>query len=807
MLSLALAGPLAQDGQQPTFRVGVELVRLDIRVTDDLGRPVRDLRQDEVQIVENGEGRPVVFFQHVEEPTESPAEIATRTVSGEVSTNQGAARGHLYVLIFDQLHITPGNELRARIAAQNFVQRRLRRGDRVALYALPGPGPQIGFTGDGRRIAAELDKVRGMAQPQAFGALGSMTVQEAFEIIRGNERMLQRVTERLQSQSAPTDVLQRRADTQGIPFTELVHEDANTIANTADGETRRVLAMVADVLRPLRAIEGRKTILFISEGFEGARLAREIDEVAAAAAESYGVVYPLDVNRRGPDMTVDEPTGGNQAAGIHDRIAPLGALAAATGGSLVLDAAQHAEDAFGALADQSQDYYLVGFTPGAASLKERSTYHPVSVRVTRSSTHVSTRTGFVLADSGARMNSRQAIDRAMSAPFPQQALPIQYTTYVLRGKATGMHRVIVSLVAQLPVASAATSPPADVVFVVRSANDGHIVASGRDVIALPKQSEMRETMGTGRYQVQFEVPAGDYLMRAVVREPGGFVGSADRRFTVRALDGPALTSGDLVLSSVRGELPVRPTAYTGDGLSGVLELYGRTTDQVHDARVVVDLVPLGESETAVSGTADLQEVRTLAGGIAREARIELPLDGVTPGTYLARARVLAGAETAAEVVREVEIRSGRRPAETTAAAEPPFDPREVVNGTFGRRFATRLADAGSEEARDMLRALDRLAARDYPAAIAALQQNTTDGAAAFFLGWAYYGAGELRQAISAFRRAAFLDPQIVPAHLALADVYVRLSQPALAVQALRAGLVALPQSPELLDRLSRLEHR
>jgi hypothetical protein len=36
---------------------------------------------------------------------------------------------------------------------------------------------------------------------------------------------------------------------------------------------------------------------------------------------------------------------------------------------------------------------------------------------------------------------------------------------------------------------------------------------------------------------------------------------------------------------------------------------------------------------------------------------------------------------------------------------------------------------------------------------------------------------------------------------------VRLAQPALAVQALRAGLAALPQSVELLDRLSRIEQR
>src|SRR5207244_9989162 len=87
------ARPAATQDQTPSFRAGVELVRLDVRVTDGEGRPVRDLRQDEVRIEENGADRPVIFFQHIEEPAASYADIASRTVGSEVSTNQGAARG------------------------------------------------------------------------------------------------------------------------------------------------------------------------------------------------------------------------------------------------------------------------------------------------------------------------------------------------------------------------------------------------------------------------------------------------------------------------------------------------------------------------------------------------------------------------------------------------------------------------------------------------------------------------------------------------------------------------------------------
>src|SRR5262245_6496583 len=196
VLFAAAALTQAAPSQPPTFRAGIEMVRLDVRVTDADGRLLTDLRADEVEIIEDGQSRPIVLFQHVAEPTESFAEIASRTIAGEVSTNQGAARGHLYVLVFDQLHLTPGNEQRARLAAQRFVTTRLRPGDRVALYAVPGPGPQIGFTADTRRVATALNEIHGTAEATATGVIATMTRHEAFEIVRGNELILQRVADR-----------------------------------------------------------------------------------------------------------------------------------------------------------------------------------------------------------------------------------------------------------------------------------------------------------------------------------------------------------------------------------------------------------------------------------------------------------------------------------------------------------------------------------------------------------------------------------------------------------------------------------
>jgi tetratricopeptide (TPR) repeat protein len=141
-----------------------------------------------------------------------------------------------------------------------------------------------------------------------------------------------------------------------------------------------------------------------------------------------------------------------------------------------------------------------------------------------------------------------------------------------------------------------------------------------------------------------------------------------------------------------------------------------------------------------------------------------------------------------------------------------FDPRAIVNGAWALEYAMIVQGGSSPGAIAAQAGLDRLAAADYSSAIAAFQlsladpaQNSLEAPTALLLGWAYRGAGNDREAITAWRRAASADPMMVSVHLAIADAYVRLSQPALAVQALHTGLAALPGSRELLDALARLE--
>jgi tetratricopeptide (TPR) repeat protein len=330
---------------------------------------------------------------------------------------------------------------------------------------------------------------------------------------------------------------------------------------------------------------------------------------------------------------------------------------------------------------------------------------------------------------------------------------------------------------------------------------------------LPSKADEASATGVGAYRVHFEVPPGSYLMRTVVREPGGLVGSADRKLDVRGLSGPDVTVGDVVLGSATGALPVRARAYAQDGLTGMVETYGRSAEQLQALTVTATIVPIGVESAVATVRAELGETMNTGTGVIRRASFAVPLAGVAPGGYQARIKVSAGSETVADLTRELEVVAGSRPlpppAAGDAATRPPMRPEDVLNGDFIRSARAALGRSTAPPAVHATKGFELFATADYGAAAAelreALRLDQANAAVAFVLGWAYQEAGQSRQAIGAWRAAATIDPKMVPAHLALADGYMRMSERALAEQAIRAGLTAIPGSPELQAKLAQIQ--
>lgn len=850
------APPSAQS-DQTIFRAGVDVVRLDLRATDASGKPIPDLRPDEVEVIDDGGRQPIVLFQHIVASGRTYSEAAQRTIASEVSTNQGAPRGQLYVLVFDQLHITSGTEQKVREAAETFLRKRFRPEDRVAVFGLPGPGPNQPFTSSLSTAIAQLQGVRGDLQRVPTPGDRDMTVNEAYEILRGNDAVLTRFMTATNGVPDRTGIIPDVSGKTGggdtATLRQLIKDHANQVVADADADSRRFLDMMSQLLRGFRGIDGRKTVMVFSEGFHSDNVSRVIDDVAAASAETYSVVYSFDLNRRTQNLGT-MPIGSDVGAEISSRLEPLGTLSTETNGKLVIDALSHLDDALDALGEAEPDYYVIGFPASSAALASREQYRRVTVRVKRPGAHVSTRTGYVAGPPQTPADRRKTIDTALAAPFGQQGLRVEYTTYVGQSDRPGLQGVAVSLESELPISAARSNLSADVVFVVHDLRTGQVVASGTDQIALPHAPAPGSTTGRSLWRTRFDLNAGEYIMRCIVREPGGLVGSADRQFTVRALNGPDPATSDLVLGTPGDHLPVRTVAYTDDLLSGAVRVYGRSEAQLAGLSASLDLVSLAAAPTDESD----RPVRSIGGvvstarasdaGVLRDVTFTVPLSDVPAGSYVAHVVVRAGGEVVSDLRRQVEVASGTRPVSPDAKSGTAPGPdsmsasatpnakdvlrggvvkhiveqanrsdvalvRQAANEAASGRWSqveTSLATAlPADPDAGRLRALARFDRGDYAGSASDFEQlfdaSPNDANLAFVLGWARIGAGRQIAAASAFRSAAYLDPTLVPAHLALAETYLRLNQPALAVQALEAGLAKVPQSVELKQMLAGLK--
>ena len=261
---------------------------------------------------------------------------------------------------------------------------------------------------------------------------------------------------------------------------------------------------------------------------------------------------------------------------------------------------------------------------------------------------------------------------------------------------------------------------------------------------------------------------------------------------------------------------MRPAGYVDEGLAGAMEIYARRPSDLEDADVTIDLFQVGSDSPLRSVKADLGDTRPVSGGAARAANIAMPLTGVEPGEYVARATLRGHGETVTEVMRQVEVLPGRAPA-GPASLEERVTPLMVVNGELGHRFVARIketsndpgvanaldaasrgawdkviealpgADDGHGAAGHALRGLAFFAAARFEDAEQAMGRASAldpqSALASFFLGWIRVASGRRPEAISAWRQAVALDRTLVSAYLALADTV----REALAPRTRRAG--------------------
>jgi VWFA-related protein len=121
----------------PSFPAEVEVVTVDVVVTDGKRAPVTDLSREDFVVEEDGRPQAIESFEAVRVP---PPPTTATAPPPRVSTNQGRSlrRGRTYVLVFDDVNLTRLLAQQAKAAIADFLKSGTQAGDRVLLLSTSG---------------------------------------------------------------------------------------------------------------------------------------------------------------------------------------------------------------------------------------------------------------------------------------------------------------------------------------------------------------------------------------------------------------------------------------------------------------------------------------------------------------------------------------------------------------------------------------------------------------------------------------------------------------------------------------------
>jgi VWFA-related protein len=270
--------------QGPTVRIGSEEVLLDVVVRDKKGRPLTDLKADDIEVYEDGVKQQINSIRKVEK---------TDLIEGADASNNaaGAAPGYavdplrqinLVTMVFERLN----NEgrLLARDAAREFLKSELRRNVMVAVFALDQRLQVLQqFTNDGAKLSAAVDR--------ATGAASSKFAEQSEAIQRELENLL-RAQANLEAASGA-------GIGQAVVEARLAEVTTNMLRQTDDAQREQqgaaTVFSLLSLIRGQQRLAGRKTVLYFSEGLQlTPNLAPVFRDAVGAANRANVSFYAID---------------------------------------------------------------------------------------------------------------------------------------------------------------------------------------------------------------------------------------------------------------------------------------------------------------------------------------------------------------------------------------------------------------------------------------------------------------------------------------------------------------------------------
>jgi VWFA-related protein len=648
----ALCGTAAF-AQTPTFRLQVEYVEVDARVTDSNGNFVRDLTKEDFQILEDGKPQPLAAFSLVDIPT-GQAVSSSVSIESDVQSNERHFDGRVYVMILDDASTAPDRTARTRNASRGFIEQHLGANDLMAIVFTSATGEAAqDFTADKRLLLAAVDKFTGqevpertLAQPIGPGtfttgppAAGALPPQPLEPVVIGVNAC----------DPLPT-------------FTA-----AGNRESLADGNV--TVTTLGRVATWLNGITGRKkAVIFVSDGFvyDPSRLADDVRPTGRIGRTNLNI-YAVDM--RGPGVT-QTPTD------------QLTMLTENTGGFAVMDN-NDIDRGFDRIVAENSTYYMLAYYPSNA---RDGKVHPIDVRVKRPGVTVRARRAFAAptGDSpsprfAANVKTTSGTVGALNSPVPLSDLRMRM--FAAPFGATPQAQVLVGIDFVGPDLPLDTGGAVEIAYL---AVDAKGIEHGwrTDRLNLNLNAGMRTRVEQSGVRVLrlMQLPPGRYRLHVAAHDSARKLSGSllydldvpDLGKTDFAMSGVALMSksGAATVTAhvdeeIKAMLPGTPTAARSfpqdDELAVFAEVYDNGARPWHQVEVVTT-VRSAEGEVVFERTDDHEsnEFKGTRGALRHTTRI--PFKTFEPGSYVLSVEAKSSLDADRTIVRQVPF--------TVTAVEP-----------------------------------------------------------------------------------------------------------------------------------------
>ena len=389
LMAPSLHGQDRPKEQDDIVRISTELIQTEVMIFDRNGRFIPGLKADQFELTFNGSARALSFFDRiVTGSAREDAQIATaRGQSSESATATAAVtqRGRLLFFFLDDIHLSPASIARARVALNKFVDEDLDPGDQVAIVSTSG---QIGFLQQlsDNPVVLRLAISRLTSKPSGDAYTGKTQISEymASQVLDyGNRELFAALLEstKVEQQMGPGS---RHGDHglaasySAVPY---LRNRLRQINDQARLTTQNTLAALESLIDSCSDLPGRKTVFFLSDGFNiNERKAGALDtlqKIARKAAASDVIVYTMDA--RGTTFNLGSSVDasyndywdasarktGLAMGEVEATRTPLKVIADETGGRAIFNS-NSIDDAIRQTIDETSQYYLLAWRPDSA---------------------------------------------------------------------------------------------------------------------------------------------------------------------------------------------------------------------------------------------------------------------------------------------------------------------------------------------------------------------------------------------------------------------------------------------------------